>query len=85
MDPNEEQKDVLKKQHEAQQTPVREGQSEPVTHETDKVKTTYNTEDDAQNLTLKAKIMGKVEKIGDKLRPKEAVEAKNADPHPNLV
>ncbi|CAM6105724.1 unnamed protein product [Calypogeia fissa] len=85
--PTEEQKDFLQKHEEAQQTAAEEQseQSEPVVHETDKLKTTYNTEEDSPDLSLKSKIKDKMAKLGDKLRPKDAVEAKNADPHPNVM
>ncbi|CAM6099231.1 unnamed protein product [Calypogeia fissa] len=83
--PTEEQKDFLQKHEEAQQTAAAEEQSEPVVHETDKLKTTYNTEEDSPDLSLKSKMKDKMARLGDKLRPKEAVEAKNADPHPNVM
>lgn len=64
-----------------QQTSDADDQSATTTHETPEVKTTYNTQDDPSKTSkIKAKLMN----LGDKLRPKEAVDAKQADPHPSL-
>lgn len=83
-DSQEETKDESQEEGELQETPAAEEASEPVTHETDKVKTTYDTQD-VPKPTMKAKIKEKVATLGDKLRPKDAVESKNADPHPGLL
>lgn len=80
VNPNEEQKNVLEKEQKMQ-----EKQSAPITHETDKVKTTYDTEEDAPKESMKSKIKDKMEQFEDKLRPKDAAERKKADPHPGFV
>jgi hypothetical protein len=78
-------KDDSKEENKVEKAPVDKEMTNPVTHETPKVKTTYDEKDDAAKPSIKSKIKGKIEVLGDKLRPKEEVEAKNADPNPNMV
>ncbi|KAG6540932.1 hypothetical protein Mapa_017726 [Marchantia paleacea] len=66
--------------------PKHHHQSPPISHETENVKTTVTEEDDADTETsLVDKVKGKVSQIGDKLRPKAAVHAKEEDPHPSVM
>lgn len=81
--PTEVKKDDSQEAGDAKETPFSEKESAPVTHETETVKTTYTEED--PKLSTKAKIKDKMVQLGDKLRPKEAVESKNADPHPGML
>lgn len=78
-------KDDSKEEKKVQKAPFAKAMTNPVTHETPNVKTTYDAKDDATKPSIKSKILGKIEALEDKLRPKEAVEGKKADPHPNLV
>jgi hypothetical protein len=83
--PNDVLKDDSKEEEKVEQPRADENKSETVTHETPQVKSTYDAEEDESKPSMKVKIMGKIEKLGDKLRPKDAVESKNADPNPRMV
>ncbi|BBN04978.1 hypothetical protein MPTK1_3g09250 [Marchantia polymorpha subsp. ruderalis] len=68
------------------EAPKHHHQSPPITHETENVKTTVTEEDDSDMKTsFVDKMKGKVSQIGDKLRPNNAVHAKEEDPHPSVM
>lgn len=53
-------------------------------HEGDTIKSSYDVEEDVPP-SLYEKLKGSVLGVEDKLRPKDALQAKNADPHPSLT